>query len=291
MSADTFSRSARSRTISRRSRPKWHLTVVGIVLVGLFIFPLYWMISTSLKPPDQLFTQPPTWIPTQFDLSNYMVAVFDNDQMKRALRNSVVISVGTTILTLMLATPAAYALARLRLRWTGLLLLPFLIAQLLPAINIALPMFALFSQVGLVNTYAGIILADTVNVLPFAVIVFRPFYLTIPRELEEAAAIDGATRSQTFLRIVLPLVRPGLVTVGVFAFVITWGEFIFGLTLATRQELQPVTVTLNSFIGLYGTQWGPLMAASTIVAIPIVIVFVLFQRHITGGLAAGAVKY
>lgn len=281
----------RAPTVGRRSRAEWRLTAVGIVLVGVFIFPLYWMISTSFKTPDQLFTDPPTWLPTQLDLSNYMDAVFDNDQMLQALRNSAIIGVGTTILTLVLATPAAYGLARLGLRWTGLLLLPFLVAQLLPSINIALPMFILFSQLELVNSYVGIILADTVNVLPFAVIVLRPFYLSIPRELEEAAAIDGATRLQTFLRIVLPLTRPGLVTVGVFAFVITWGEFIFGLTLATRQELQPVTVALNSFIGQYGTQWGPLMAASTVVAIPIVVVFVIFQRHITGGLAAGAVKY
>lgn len=281
----------REPAVRRRSRAEWRLTAIGIVLVGAFVFPLYWMISTSFKTPDQLFTDPPTWLPTQLELSNYMDAVFDNDQMLQALRNSAVISVGTTILTLVLATPAAYGLARLGLRWTGLLLLPFLVAQLLPSINIALPMFILFSQLELVNSYVGIILADTVNVLPFAVIVLRPFYLSIPRELEEAAAIDGATRLQTFLRIVLPLARPGLVTVGVFAFVITWGEFIFGLTLATRQELQPVTVALNSFIGQYGTQWGPLMAASTVIAIPIVVVFVVFQRHITGGLAAGAVKY
>jgi len=274
----------------RASRPQWHLTVIGVVLVGIFIFPLYWMVSTSVKAPDELFTSPPTWIPTELDFSNYVETVFGNAQMMRSLLNSVIISVGTTALTLVLATPAAYGMARLRLRWTGLLLLPFLIAQLLPAINVALPMFSLFSQVGLVNTHLGVILADTVNTLPFAVIVLRPFYLGIPRELEEAAAVDGATRFQAFFRIVLPLVRPGLVTVGVFAFVMTWGEFVFGLTLTTQQQFQPVTVTLNSFIGQYGTEWGPLMAASTIVALPIVIVFVVFQRYITGGLAAGSVK-
>ncbi|BDZ44535.1 carbohydrate ABC transporter permease [Naasia aerilata] len=207
-----------------RTRRKWHLTAIGIVLVGLFIFPLYWMITTSVKTPDELFASPPTWVPTHLDLDNYAITVFGNAQMMRSLGNSVLISVGTTVLTLLLATPAAYAMARLRLRWTGLLLLPFLVAQLLPAINVALPMFALFSQFGLVNTYQGVILADTVNALPFAVIVLRPFYLGIPRELEEAASVDGATRFQAFFRIVLPLVRPGLVTVGVFAFVMTWGS-------------------------------------------------------------------
>ena len=273
-----------------RERPAWHLTAIGVIVVGLFLFPLYWMVSTSLKSPDQLFTRPPTLVPTEFDFSNYVRAVFENETMLRSLGNSLLISVGTTVLVLLLATPAAYGLARLQLRWTGLLLLPFLIAQLLPSINVALPMFTLFSQVGLVNNYLGIIIADTVAVLPFAVIVLRPFYLTIPKALEEAAAIDGANRMQAFLRVVLPLVRPGVVTVAVFAFVMTWGEFIFGLTLTTKQDLQPVTVTLNSFIGQYGTEWGLLMAASTVVAVPIVVVFLIFQKQITGGLSAGAVK-
>ncbi len=273
-----------------RERPAWHLTAIGVVVVGVFLFPLYWMVSTSFKTADQLFTRPPTLVPTEFDFSNYVRAVFENETMLRSLGNSLLISVGTTVLVLLLATPAAYGLARLQLRWTGLLLLPFLIAQLLPSINVALPMFTLFSQVGLVNNYLGIIIADTVAVLPFAVIVLRPFYLTIPKSLEEAAAIDGANRMQAFLRVVLPLVRPGVVTVAVFAFVMTWGEFIFGLTLTTKQDLQPVTVTLNSFMGQYGTEWGLLMAASTVVAVPIVVVFLIFQKQITSGLSAGAVK-
>lgn len=296
MSIRTDTAAASTRLITtgsarvRRERQQWHLTIIGILLVAVFLFPLYWLVSTSLKTPDQLFTNPPTWIPAPVDPSHYSVAVLDNPAMLRSLANSLIIGVGTTALTVILAAPAAYALARLKLRWTAALMFPFLIAQLLPAINVALPMFALFSQWGLVNTYPGIIIADTVATLPFAVIVLRPFYLTIPKELEEAASMDGASRLQAFLKIILPLVRPGLVTVGVFAFVMTWGEFIFGLTLATEQEMQPVTVLLNSFIGQYGTQWGPLMAASTVVAIPIVIVFAVFQKQITGGLAAGSVK-
>jgi len=283
-------RTGRRRRPLNSERPKWHLTAVAIIVVGAYLFPLYWLASTSLKSPEQLFTSPPTWVPFPLEWSNYATAVFENPLMMRALGNSLIISVGATLLTLVLAAPAAYGLARLRLRWTALLMLPFLIAQLLPAINVALPMFTLFSQWGLVNSYVGLILANAVGTLPFAVIVLRPFYLTIPGELEEAAAVDGATRFQAFFRIVLPLVRPGLVTVAVFAFVMAWGEFVFGLTLTTEREMQPVTVTLNSFIGQYGTEWGPLMAASTVVAIPLIIVFVVFQRYITSGLAAGSVK-
>lgn len=277
----------RARAVDRR---RWGLTAIGIIIVGVYIFPLYWMVSTSVKPAAELFTSPPTWLPSRLDFSSYTQAVFGNPQMLTSLRNSAVISIAATALTLILSAPAAYAFARLRLRWSALLLLPFLLAQLLPTINLALPLYALFIRAGLVNTYTGLVLANTVLNLPFAVIVLRPFYLGIPREMEEAASVDGANRFQTFLRVILPIVRPGFVTVGAFAFVMTWGEFTLGLTLATQPDVQPVTVTLNSFIGQYGTQWGPLMAASTVVAVPIVILFVAFQRFITGGLSAGSVK-
>ena len=275
---------------ARTERARYGLTAIGVLVVGVYIFPLYWMLTTSVKPSAELFTSPPTWFPSRIDFSAYTTAVFGNPQMMTSLRSSAVISIGATVLTLLLAAPAAYGFARLRLRWSALLLLPFLVAQLLPTINLALPLYALFVQAGLVNTYTGLILGNTVLNLPFAVIVLRPFYLGIPREMEEAAAVDGANRLQAFLRIVIPIVRPGFVTVGAFAFVMAWGEFTLGLTLATLPTVQPVTVTLNSFIGQYGTQWAPLMAASTVVALPIVVLFVIFQRFITGGLAAGSVK-
>jgi multiple sugar transport system permease protein len=279
-----------SAAAARRNRRKLALTGVAVVAVGIFVFPLYWMVSTSLKVDTELFTDPPTWFPSHVSFAAYTTAVFDNPQMLTALGNSAVISLGTMLLTLLVGAPGAYGLARLRLRWSGLLLLPFLVAQLLPTINLALPLFALFSQAGLVNTRLGLVLANTMLTLPFAVIVLRPFYLGIPREMEEAAAIDGAGRLQAFLRVVLPIVMPGLVTVGAFSFVMAWGEFTLGLTLATETDVQPVTVTLNSFIGQYGTQWAPLMAASTVVAVPIVVLFVLFQRFIASGLTAGSVK-
>ena len=274
----------------RRRDRRWILTAIGIVVVGIYVFPLYWMVTTSLKSDTELFTNPPTWFPTRIDFSAYATAVFGNPQMMQSIGSSFIISIGATVVTLLIAAPAAYGFARLHLAWSSVLLFPFLLAQLLPSINLALPLYTLFSQVGLINNYAGLILANSVMNLPFAVIVLRPFYLNIPAEMEEAAALDGANRLQAFLRIVLPLVRPGLVTVGAFAFVLTWGEFTLGLTLATVPSVQPVTVTLNTFIGQYGTQWAPLMAASTVVAIPIVVLFVVFQRYIVGGMSAGSVK-
>ena len=170
------------------------------------------------------------------------------------------------------------------------MVLLLLISQLLPGIVIAGPLFVLFNRIHLVNSYPGLILADISITLPFAVIVLRPFFLTIPMELESAALVDGSTRFGAFWRIVLPLVRPGLITVGVFAFLFTWGEFVFGLSLTTKEEVQPVTVALNSFIGQYGTKWNLLMSVATTVAIPIIVVFAGLQRFIVGGLTAGATK-
>ena len=266
------------------------LTIIGIVLVTVYLFPVFWMAVTSLKSDADIYANPPRLVPTHFQWANYRTAVFDNPPVLQAIRSSLIISVGTVALTLLLATPASYALARLRLRGGAVVILLLLISQLLPGIVIAGPLFVLFSRIHLVNSYPGLILADASITLPFAVIVLRPFFLTIPMELESAALVDGSTRFGAFWRIVLPLVRPGLITVSVFAFLFTWGEFVFGLSLTTKVDVQPVTVALNSFIGQYGTKWNLLMSVATTVAIPIVVVFACLQRFIVGGLTAGATK-
>jgi multiple sugar transport system permease protein len=192
-------------------------------------------------------------------------------------------------LTLLLAVPGAYGLARLKLRGTGLMLLFLLIGQLLPSIVIAGPLFLIFSRIGLLNSHLGLILADTTFTLPFSVIILRPFFLAVPSELEAAAKVDGCTQLGVLWRIVIPYVRPGLITVAALAFLIAWGEFVFALSLNPRTN-QPVTVALNKFIGQYGTHWNDLMAVSTVIAVPIMVIFASLQRFIVGGLTSGAVK-
>jgi multiple sugar transport system permease protein len=271
-------------------RHRWWLSLAGLVVVLIYLFPVYWMVATSVKSSGAIFASPPQWFPWPAEFGNYGTAILKNPVMLRALGNSAIIAFGTVILTLVLAAPSGYGMARLKLRYTGLMMLPFLISQLVPTINLAVPLYLIFSRSGLVNTHLSLIIANTIMTLPFAVILLRPFFLRVPGELEEAAATDGCNRFGIFWRIVLPIVRPGLLTVAVFAFVMTWGEFAMGLTLTTDEKVQPVTVILNQFIGQYGTEWGPLMAASTVVALPIVILFIALQRLVTGGLAAGAVK-
>jgi multiple sugar transport system permease protein len=266
------------------------LTAIGALIVLIYLFPVFWMATTSLKSQPDIFASPPMLFPNPPQWDVYRDAVFDNEVVLRAIRASVIISFGTMVLTLVLAAPAAYALARLRLRGGSVMVFLLLISQLLPSIVIAGPLFVVFSRIDLVNSYPALILADATFTLPFSVIILRPFFLSVPMELESAALVDGSTRFGAFWRIVLPLERPGLITVAAFAFLFAWGEFIFALTLNINEDIQPVTVALNKFISQYGVQWNSLMAVATTVAFPIIVVFAALQRFIVGGLTSGATK-
>lgn len=271
----------------------WYLKYLKTGFAALFaaayLFPIYWMIATSLKSTADIFATPPKLLPIPIDWTSYVSQVIHNRTLIEVLFNSVVISVGTTLLTLVLAVPGAYALARLRLPGSRAILLFLLVGQLLPSIVIAGPLFVIFSRVGLLNTHLGLILADTTFTLPFAVIMLRPFFLAVPGDLEAAGKVDGCSQFGVLWRIVIPTVRAGLITVAAFAFLIAWGEFVFAVSLNPRTT-QPVTVALNKFIGQYGTHWNDLMAVSTVVALPILIIFAGLQRFIVGGLTSGAVK-
>jgi len=265
-------------------------SAVSALLVAIYLFPVYWMVATSIKAQRDIFAIPPKLVPWPLDFGPYEKAVLGNPDVLRGVLNSTIIAIGTTVLTLLLAAPAAYGLARLRLRFTVAFGLLLLISQMMPSINTALPLFVIFSRVGLVNSYPALIIANATATVPFAVIVLRPFFLTVPGEVVEASRVDGSTRFEAFWRVALPLAGPGLITVAALTFLTAWGEFVFGLTLATSDEMQPITVVLSRFITQFGTRWNELMAVSTVVAIPIVVFFVLLQRYIVGGLTAGAMK-
>jgi len=275
--------------MGRLLRSPWLKTGIGVVLVCVYLFPVYWMVATSLKSSHDTFATPPRLLPIPIDFTAYAEEVVGNPVLLSVIVNSLIISIGTMVLTLILAAPAAYGLARLNLRGSRLMLLFMLVGQLLPSIVIAGPLFVIFSRIGLLNSHLGLILADTTFTLPFSVIMLRPFFLAVPRELEDAARVDGDNSLGILWRIVIPYIRPGVITVAAFAFLIAWGEFVFAVSLNPKST-QPVTVALNKFIGQYGTHWNDLMAVSTVVALPIIVIFAALQRFIVGGLTAGAVK-
>ena len=274
---------------SRFWRKGYAKTMFAAALVLVYLFPVYWMIATGLKSSSDIFALPPKLFPIPPDFTAYQEQVIHNPVLITVFINSIIISIGTAVLTLLLAVPGAYGLARLKLRGNGVILLFLLIGQLLPSIVIAGPLFLIFSRIGLLNSHVGLIIADTTFTLPFSVIILRPFFLAVPSELEAAAKVDGCTQLGVLWRIVIPYVRPGLITVAALAFLIAWGEFVFALSLNPRTN-QPVTVALNKFIGQYGTHWNNLMAVSTVVALPIIAIFAGLQRFIVGGLTSGAVK-
>ncbi|PZF84057.1 carbohydrate ABC transporter permease [Jiangella anatolica] len=248
------------------------------------------MLATSLKRSSDIFSTPPDLFPSPIALTSYTETVVNHAGIGRGLLNSTVIGVGTTIVTLAVAVPAAYALARLRVRFVALLMLLFLVVQMVPAVNLALPMFVIFSRAELVNSFAGLILANCSLAIPLAITILRPYFLSVPGEVIEAAKIDGCTTWSAFLRVALPVSTPGLITVAVISFLGAWGEFVFGLALASDESMQPITVVLAGLTNSFGTRWNDLMAVSVVVALPIIVVFVFLQRYIVGGLTAGATK-
>jgi multiple sugar transport system permease protein len=282
---------------TRRSRTNIFKISLGAILTILYIFPLYWMFSTSIKSPEEILHVPPIMVPEHPQIESYrQVLGLSTDRQPLTINainlimNSMIISTYTTVLTLLLAVPGAYALARFRIRGRSILLVCLLVAQMLPSVLLVIPLFVLFRPLGLINQYAGVILADAALALPMAIIILRASFLQIPVDLEEAALIDGGSRIQVLWYIILPLIRAGLVAVGVFAFLTAWGEFVFALSFLQNPELHPVSIGVYQFIGMYTTQWDSMMAFASLIALPALVAFLFLQKYFIRGMTAGAVN-
>lgn len=277
--------------MNRSSRARdLRLSILGALMLALFLFPIYWMLVTSVRPATEIFAYPPQFFPTDFDLSAWTDRVLGSGQIRRYFLNSAIVGGGTALLTLVLAAPAAYGVAHLPIRGKTFLLLISLTALLFPAIMLATPLFVIFNRLGLDNTYLGLILANTALALPFSLVVLRPFFLAIPGELIEAARIDGASRWTAFRLVMLPLALPGLYTTAVFSFLFAWSDLVFALSLISDDELRPVTAGLWTFIGSNVTNWNGVMALSAFAMLPPLLIFLIAQRYVVSGLTAGAVK-
>ena len=246
-------------------------TVVGFVLVAVYLLP----VGVRVAYPDS---------------DAWTMRILGDPRVFRYVLNSVIVASGTCALTLVLAVPAAYALARLPLRGKPVLLLLMLSSLMFPAIMLATPLFVVFSRLGLTDTYPGLILADTTLALPYAIVLLRPAFAAVPREFGEAAVIDGCSAFGVFWRVVLPLVLPGVATVAVLAFLWGWGDLVFALTLATDDEMRPVTTGLWGFFGAATADWGGAMAFATVAMVPPLGVFLMSQRLVVAGVAAGGAK-
>lgn len=263
------------------------LLVVAIVVYA--VFPFYYAILSSMRSGSALF-QIVYW-PDHFDLGNY-VAVFAEQPFARNIANSVIVSVTVVAISLFLGVTAAYALGRINFRGRGLLLLMILAVSMFPQVAVLSGMFELIRGLGLYNSLPGLMLANLILTLPFTVWVLTTFMRELPKELEEAAFVDGASPWIVVRRVFLPLMWPALVTTGLLAFIAAWNEFLFALTftLSNEQRTVPVAIALITGASQHELPWGNIMAASVIVTLPLVVLVLVFQRKIVAGLTAGAVK-
>jgi multiple sugar transport system permease protein len=291
--AATLSRSkARARRGESRRPRSWRapLLWLGVLATLVFcLFPFYWLINTSLKTGEELTSS--TLFPSHPSFDNYS-SIFKNGDFTSALRNSAIVAGTATALSLLIGSFAAYALARLRFPRKFLLLAVVLSITTFPPIAIAAPVFKLWTDVGLYNTYIGLILPFLTFTLPLTIYSLTSFFREIPKDLEEAALVDGATHFQAFRKVVLPLAAPGLVTAGLLTYIFAWNEFLLSITLTSTPSRRPVSAAIAFFTGSQQFQipLGTISAATVTITLPLIILVVFFQKRIVAGLTAGAVK-
>ena len=287
--------SARSRRrFWRRRTRRAGLNLLGLLVALITLFPIFWMVSTAFKPDTEWYTLTPHPLPSHPTLSNFRT-VLDGSVIGMPywnfLKNSLFVTVVAVVASALIALLAAIAVARFRFRFRTTYLIMLLIVQMLPQQALVISLFIDFRSLNLLDSLVGLILVYTAFALPVTIWMLRNFVAAVPRELEEAAAIDGAGPIRIFWRILLPLVAPGLVATSVFAFIFAYNEFIFALTfLGTDSAKFTLPIYVQYFYGRNGAQWGPIMAASTLFTIPVMTFFLLVQRRLRAGLVAGAVK-
>jgi N,N'-diacetylchitobiose transport system permease protein len=263
--------------------------VVGLAVLAVMIFPVYWMVATAFKPGHDILSYTPQFFPTRPTLSNFTDAIHQQF-FWNAVKNSLIVVSIVVALSLVLAFLAALALAKFQFYGRKPFIVIILGVQMVPLAALIIPLYILMSRLGQVDKLSGVIIMYLTFVLPFAVWTLRGFLLGVPKELEESAMVDGATRFGAFVRILLPLVGPGLVATSIFAFIQAWNEFLIAYVFLHTPEKQTLMVWLASFTTLRGTDWGPLMAGATLCSLPVIVFFLLVQRRIAFGLTAGAVK-
>lgn len=264
-------------------------TILAILIAIPLLFPLYWVVISSLKGDTEIFRKIPTFFPEKVLLDPYISQLANPDTL-RAIRNSFIIAIGSTVISIILSVCCAYGLARFRFSGKKIMIMTFLVTQMLPSSLILTPLYLIFSKVGLLNTYFAPILATATISIPFVVLVLRPIFGSLPKELEEAARIDGCNRFSAFIRVILPISRNGTVTGLAFCFIYGWNDLMYSITFNMKEVLRPMTSTIYNYISLYGMKWNYIMAYGVILAFPVLILFVALQKYIVEGLVSGSVK-
>lgn len=272
------------------SRSGKFITYALIILIAIpLALPLFWMVSVAFRENSEVFSIPLRIVPETWSITAFGNVFSDPDKI-RLFVNSYIIAFSTMAIALVLASLGAYGFARYKVRGAKFMLVYILMTQMFPMVLLAIPYFITITRIGLYDTYGALILANVSFALPFSILMLRDFVKSLPVELDEAAKIDGAGPYRTFFSVILPNLRPGLIATGVYAFILAWNEFLFGVVLTNSIASRPLTVGIATLKGEFSTFWNEIMSLSILGSVPLIIVFFLIQRHFVAGLTAGSVK-
>lgn len=274
-------------------KSKWYakVLIVPLLLIGAFFagFPIVWMILNSFKPNSEIFAWPPTWISPNFSFGPY-IAVFRDSMKVRFFLNSYFVSVVVVVLTLIISILAAYAFSRFNFRGKDVINSLIIGVQAIPPITLLIPYLALVVGLKIYNTYGALILTYMLFTLPYAILMMTGYMNTLPRDLDEAVMIDGGSRFRALWQVLVPTSTPGLVAVGMFTFMRAWNEYLFALTLTRTNDMRTVPVGISLLMGQHAYEWNQMLAMSVIGSLPVLVLFLFFQRYFIAGMTAGSVK-
>ncbi|MGW0531651.1 carbohydrate ABC transporter permease [Streptomyces sp. NPDC003032] len=263
--------------------------LTAVVLFLIFVFPVYWMFATAFKPTGDIISEDPVWFPTDATLEHFKTAM-DVDHFWTMVGNSITVTVCAVVFSLIIGVTAAFALARMRFKGRRGFIIGFMLAQMAPWEVMVIAIYIIVRDADMLNSLIPLTLFYMVMILPFTLLTLRGFVAAVPKELEESAMVDGCTRMQAFRRVILPLLAPGLMSTSLFGFITAWNEFPLALVLNKEADAKTLPIWLSSFQTAFGDDWGATMAAASLFALPILILFVFLQRRAVSGLADGAVK-
>ena len=265
--------------------------IIALIIACILLFPLYWAFITSLKTEMEIFQNPPTFFPHVINTKSYAAQVETGDfNMFKSFGNSLIISLGAMVLAVVLAVPASYGIAKYKFKGRKVMLLSFLVTQMLPVSVLLTPLFIMFKNMHLYNTWGAAMLADATIGIPFSILILKNYFAAIPKDMEEAAYIDGCNKFTAFIRILLPIAKPGVMVCAIFSFLYAWGDLAYGMTFIIDQQNRPITAGIFNFMGQYGTKWSYLTAFAVVTIIPVLLIFIFLQKYIVGGMTSGAVK-
>ncbi len=263
--------------------------ILVVAVCAAAVFPVYWMAVCSINPRERIYAHPPALIPSSPRIENY-VDVISNYSIVRWILNTLIVAGATSVVSISLSTVAAYALSRFRFRGRSTTQILILVTQMIPGTLLIIPIYLIFKRVELLNSFVGLVITFTTFSLPFCIWMLRGFLNTIPSEVDQAAQIDGCTQLQALLHVIIPLSGPGIATAGIFSFIMGWDEFLMARVMITDQSKWVVSLGISSFIGEYNTYFDQISAASLLVSIPVIVLFIFLQKLIISGLTQGSIK-